>query len=1041
MWHFASTSILFLQFITKEFKDPNILLQQPTKAEATEAVLAEYGFSSSDANIEKYFSFEMRHGKLEAIPKHKGLLKKTTLKNLHEGLSKSLNPIEIIDKKKGDEQAVAFLFGKQYYETEPSISVIQGNKSSKTEALSTNIVLREQALYKDLNLAEFTDNQKLINDKIKNIYKKLPKNADGYSKMNLIQHYHQLLSEMVVLLENEMVYFSSEGDDFRKSSLEKVTIAKEAPKLVFNLVQQSPFIVLTFDFQIKGVSANNLIIENRNDYFYKVGSELHFLQSAADMAYIDQFAKVNEVSIHESECEIFLKNIVLPLTKNYRVDMKLKNKIITKNASDLKFNIYLSEQGNFLLIKPMAVYSEGEVELFSKEILLNTSEKTYIQYDRDHVQEKEMRDFLLPLHPDFHKQEDRGFFYVHFDKIFEKGWYFNFFNEIRAKGISIFGLDKLKKVNYSPYKPSVVSKISSGIDWFGVDMQVSFGDQLASLKDIQKALFKKEKYVQLGDGSIGMLPEEWVEKYAHLLRTSEIDKEGNLKVSKLHFNILDTLMMESDQTELLQELEDKKRKLLQFDKIQSHAIPAGIAASLRPYQLEGYNWLMFLDEFGWGGCLADDMGLGKTLQMICFLKKQIELHPTKTNLVVLPTTLIFNWKRELEKFAPDVAFLDYTGFSRNKETVNFKEYNLILTTYGLVINDIELLRKTTFNYVVLDESQAIKNPNSQRFKAVCLLKSKGKIVMTGTPVENNTFDLYAQMSFTNPGLLGNVTHFQNHFSTPIDKNADQSVAQTLRKLITPFMLRRTKEQVAKDLPDKTEDILMCEMKEQQRRVYNTFRDSYREMIMNKIDVDGLGKSSMVVLDAILKLRQICNSPALLNTEEDYGQSSIKIEELMRQLTEKTGNHKVLVFSQFTKMLKLVEQELVKENLQYVYLDGQTAQKQREEKVQIFKEEDTVRVFLISLKAGGVGLNLTEADYVYLIDPWWNPAVEAQAIDRTHRIGQTKKVFAYKMICKDTIEEKVLQLQQNKKRVAADIISTEASFYKQLDKTDIIDLFS
>jgi SNF2 family DNA or RNA helicase len=357
----------------------------------------------------------------------------------------------------------------------------------------------------------------------------------------------------------------------------------------------------------------------------------------------------------------------------------------------------------------------------------------------------------------------------------------------------------------------------------------------------------------------------------------------------------------------------------------------------------------------------------------------------------------------------------------------------------LIINDIEHLNTIKFNYVVLDESQAIKNTDSLRYKAVMLLKAKNRLAMTGTPVENNTFDLYAQMNFTNPGLLGNVNHFKKNFSDLIDKKGDQEAATLLRKIVQPFLLRRTKDQVAKDLPNKTEDVIYCEMGSEQRKVYNAFRDNYRNLIGKKIDTEGLGKSSMIVLDALLKLRQICNSPALLNTKESYGNDSVKIEELVSHLTEKTGNHKVLVFSQFVEMLKLIEKELTKQNIPYEYLDGQT--RKREEKVKRFQEEQSCRVFLISIKAGGVGLNLTQADYVYIVDPWWNPAVEAQAIDRTHRIGQTKKVFAYRMICKDTTEEKILQLQQKKKKVSEDVISADAAFYKQLEKEDILDLFS
>lgn len=354
-------------------------------------------------------------------------------------------------------------------------------------------------------------------------------------------------------------------------------------------------------------------------------------------------------------------------------------------------------------------------------------------------------------------------------------------------------------------------------------------------------------------------------------------------------------------------------------------------------------------------------------------------------------------------------------------------------------SDVELLQKYKFNYIILDESQAVKNPDSLTSKAVRLLKAKNRITMTGTPVENNTFDLYSQMEFLNPGFLGGGEFFKSEYANPIDKFQDKEKAAELRKLIYPFMLKRTKEEVAKDLPDKTETILYCEMGKKQRKVYETFREKYRQQIADKMATEGMNKSSFLILEALMKLRQICDSPALLSDDADYGNESAKLDEITREIEENASNHKILIFSQFLKMLDLIKAHLEKNNIPYEYLDGQTTD--RADRVNRFQSDQNCRVFLMSLKAGGVGLNLTEADYVYLIDPWWNPAVEAQAIDRTHRIGQTKKVFAYKMICKDSVEEKILLLQQRKKDLANDLISAEAGFIKKLSQDDIIDLFS
>ncbi len=313
--------------------------------------------------------------------------------------------------------------------------------------------------------------------------------------------------------------------------------------------------------------------------------------------------------------------------------------------------------------------------------------------------------------------------------------------------------------------------------------------------------------------------------------------------------------------------------------------------------------------------------------------------------------------------------------------------------------------------------------------------------MSGTPLQNNTFDIYAQMNFLNPGLLGSVEFFRNEFSTPIDKFGEPEQKDHLRKLLYPFILRRTKEQVAKDLPEKTETILFCEMEDEQRKVYDTYRNVYRDKIMGVIEGEGIDKSQLTILQGLMKLRQICDSPAILNEEEKYPNHSIKLDELTREITENIGEHKALVFSQFLGMLALIREKLKENNIEFDYFDGSTPPQQRERSIQNFQNNENSRVFLISLKAGGVGLNLTAADYVYIVDPWWNPAVEQQAIDRTHRIGQTKNIFAYRMICKDTIEDKIMQLQERKRILAKELISDDPTFVKSLSKEDVEYLFS
>ncbi len=473
-----------------------------------------------------------------------------------------------------------------------------------------------------------------------------------------------------------------------------------------------------------------------------------------------------------------------------------------------------------------------------------------------------------------------------------------------------------------------------------------------------------------------------------------------------------------------------------LNRLNPIEVPKELKTSLREYQKDGLNWLNFLDEFGFGGCLADDMGLGKTVQIIAFILSQRNKGHQNTNLIVVPTSLIFNWQAEVEKFAPSIKIYTVYGANRVKDHQNFDDYEIILTSYGTLLSDIKFLKEYRFNYIFLDESQAIKNPESQRYKASRLLQSRNKIVLTGTPIENNTYDLYGQLSFACPGLLGNKIQFKNHFAIPIDRFEDSKRARELQKKVNPFILRRTKQQVATELPDKTEMVIYCEMGAEQRKVYDSYSDEFRHFLLTHKERD-LPRESLNILAGLTKLRQICDSPALINDEEYYGDASAKIEVLIEQIESKAPQHKILVFSQFVKMLDLIKKELVARNISFEYLTGQT--RNRSEKVESFQNNEGVRVFLISLKAGGVGLNLTEADYVYLVDPWWNPAVENQAIDRSYRIGQKKNVVAVRLICPDTIEEKIMKMQDSKRDLANDLVKTDVSILKSLSKSDLLEL--
>ncbi|WP_341837344.1 DEAD/DEAH box helicase [Chitinophaga pollutisoli] len=555
------------------------------------------------------------------------------------------------------------------------------------------------------------------------------------------------------------------------------------------------------------------------------------------------------------------------------------------------------------------------------------------------------------------------------------------------------------------------------------------------MKYLNKAIRHKSKYVELGDGTTGLLPAEWIQRLAKFFQAGEIDAEM-LKFPKISFSEVSQLFEREMLDEVVQtEIAHFKKAFGPNGKIAPVKSPAGLRTELRPYQQDGLNWLHHLNKFNFGGCLADDMGLGKTVQVIAFILSLKAQQGHATHLVVAPTSVLFNWQEEIQRFAPELQVQLHHGPGRLKTAADMGRYDVILTSYGTLPSDISLLKAFRFDYIFLDESQAIKNPGSERYKAARLLQARNRIVMTGTPVENNSVDLYGQLSFACPGLLGSKQYFKEIYAVPIDKFSFTQRAMDLQRTVKPFILRRTKKQVALELPEKTELTIYCEMNAEQRKIYDACEQELRDYIAAST-VEEIHKNSMHVLTGLTRLRLICNSPELLK-EGLPGGNSVKLEVLTEQIVHKSREHKILVFSQFTGMLDLIRTELEKLDIPFELLTGQTVN--RGEKVNNFQTNDAIRVFLISLKAGGVGLNLTEADYVYLVDPWWNPAAENQAIDRSHRIGQRKNVMAVRLICSGTVEEKIRRLQARKQQLAQDLIQTDVSTLQHLSKAELLEI--
>ena len=616
----------------------------------------------------------------------------------------------------------------------------------------------------------------------------------------------------------------------------------------------------------------------------------------------------------------------------------------------------------------------------------------------------------------------------------EKAHAFSWINENRVNLLN-FGFEVSQPDNrdkkYFVGKAVIELEVREGIDWFDIHAKIRFGEFEISFKELRKLILKKKVEFKLPNGEIAIIPEAWLIKYGDLFAMSETHGAHEKPVlHKYHFNLVKELQA-GNLAKV--HISDRLRNLESFSGIKDYPLPAGFNGQLRPYQKAGYNWLKFLNEFHLGGCLADDMGLGKTVQTLTLLQAEKEKGNAGTSLLIMPTSLIYNWEMEAAKFTPGLKLLTYTGTNRNKDIERFSQYDVVLTSYGITRLDIESLQKFYFNYIILDESQVIKNPTSNIAKAVLQLKSRHKLTLTGTPLENTTLDLWSQMTFINPGLLGGQTFFKNEYQIPIEKRQDEAKTKKLNAIIKPFVLRRLKSQVATDLPEKVENIYYTHLSPSQEEKYEEAKSYYRHKILDLIEKEGLNNSRITILEGLTKLRQISNHPRMVDIH--YKGDSGKLDDLSHMIENALlEGHKLLIFSQFVKHLEIVKEFLKSKKIDFAYLDGSSMD--RKDQVEKFNKDPQLKIFLISIKAGGLGLNLTEADYVFILDPWWNPAVEQQAIDRAHRIGQKKKVFTYKFITRNTVEEKILQLQKHKLKLSENLISTEESIVKSLTREDI-----
>ena len=1027
-------------------------------------LLALYGYSLTD-DLKNKFEFTYTDNKpfLRVLDTS---IKRVTLNSNGElrpkqpeaNLSQELNDF-VPEQKTIQKLGVVITTNDQYYPY-ISLELVQGEADeTQTKYISKTTKLD---LTKFIQTEIFSEDDKML---LQQLRKLMPGEVNRYLNRNspfsgiwenIIQQHNNELPEETRHLINE--YLHPKFKKLFEELMESPFVFYLQPRKIFTTANLLPaelsvqFISPEFevsyangkyivDCRIKLPLADLNIAENESEssLIFQSHNQFYTWKRPEDIMQVEKFMPSGKIEIAAEDWSRQLLQFVMPLSKEYQVHF---NNVKKEEIKDLQpeWKIQLKEKGDYLLFQPIFIYRGYEVRSTDKEKIVLPAEDRLLIIHRNIEAEKALMQKIESLHSQFVHPTDSSALALKGTDVLKNNWFFLFIDAAKEMNLPVHGFEALKNFRFNTAKPATQIFISSNTDWFDAKVQINFGEQRVTVEDVKKALANKQQFVQLGDGTLGILPEEWIKKYSLLFRVGD-GKQGSMKLSKYHFSVIEELYLQRDEQELFFQLEEKYERLKENHSIKPIEAPAHLQAILRPYQESGFQWLNYLREVQWGGILADDMGLGKTIQALSFLHHLKAETGTLKAMVVCPTTLMFNWQNEIKKFTPNLTYYMHHGGARSRGNLSDDKIDVIITTYGTLRSDIKQFVEVSFDYVILDESQAIKNPSSKVTKAAGLLKSKNRLCLSGTPLQNNTFDIFAQMNFLNPGMLGSVEFFKHEFSMPIDKFGEKEQKDHLRKLLYPFILRRTKEQVAKDLPEKQEMVLFCEMGDEQRKIYDAYRNDYRDKILGVVENQGIQKSQLTILQGLMKLRQICDSPAIVKEQERFPNVSVKLEEIGREITENISNHKALIFSQFLGMLSLIKDKMRELEVDFEYFDGSSTINEREAAIQRFQNDDSCRVFLISLKAGGVGLNLTAADYVYIVDPWWNPAVEQQAIDRTHRIGQTKNIFAYRMICTDTVEDKILKLQERKRNLAKDLITDDEGFVKTLTKEDVEYLFS
>lgn len=780
--------------------------------------------------------------------------------------------------------------------------------------------------------------------------------------------------------------------------------------------------------QLEVLTSNPIYLYYR-DKLYRVNS------SMSAFFWINFFRTQQQIRIPVVELRDFINSAVgkiLPALDWKSLEEHLKLYELPLTASIL----YLEERAGqfFLEVKFQYQKIEFAAQPISEKSLASQGNYLFV-VRRDSVRESQVRKIL----------QKHGVFYVQYRWQIDPqysvlDWLRKEIPKLSKSGIKIIGEDSLKRFRYKRGIPKLHLNISTHRNWLNLSYALHLNGEKLVIPDLRKQLHDNKKYLKLSDGSNVFIGEDLSGRLnqLHTLFQDSM-KSGQFKIRPTAYPLAAELIELSDKVSADKKFREWELQYKVFEKIESTSTSKFFKGSLRDYQKTGLDWLSFLNQFSLGGILADDMGLGKTVQVIALLQNLKDQGKLRNPaLIIVPLTVLFNWENELKHFAPRLTVLRYYAQKSDREKFEniFGNHDVVLLSYGIMLQDYNTLRKYTWEYIILDESQKIKNPATKTYQAILKLKASQRLCLTGTPVENSVTDLWAQLNFLNPDMLGTLREFESRFG----KNGREQMGNQglLRKIINPFILRRKKEDVLKELPERTEIVQYVDMTDTQQNKYVEGLNLYRDQIFNLVDSEGIAKVRFKILEALTYLRQIACHPGIFDPLLKIDESG-KVQLLQDMLEELAQEgHKVLVYSQFVRFLQLVRKLVVEKDWQFEYLDGST--RKREEVVRNFQENPDIKIFLISLKAGGLGLNLTAADYVIHLDPWWNPAVEQQATDRAHRIGQENRVFVYKYITKNSVEEKILKLQRDKKMLFEDVIISDSSFIKQLTKDDLKELF-